>query len=101
MELLKDYRNRKKELAIFGERDDETEFLERCLQGIEEFERDVIEKTCMDGVSIRQYAKMSGFSREAVTKERKRVLSLLCRFFIRMHEEREKAIPAEGRKKIP
>ena len=89
MELLKGYRDKKKELAVFGERDEQTEFLERCLQNIDEFERDVIEKTCMDGVSIRQYAKISGFSRETVTKERKRIINLLCRFFNKRTERKK------------
>lgn len=80
-ELCKGYKEKKKINAIFGLNDERTEFLDKCLDNIEPYEKDIILQTCIEGISLRQYAKMSGFSRDTITKERKRIMSMLVRFF--------------------
>lgn len=79
--LLKEYKERKKVEAIFGTKDEMVDFADKCLNNIEPYEKDIIVNTCIEGVSLRQYAKISGFSRDTVTKERKRILDMLARFF--------------------
>lgn len=79
--MLRGYKERKKEEAIFGIKDEEIAFLDRCLDNIEPYERDIVEKTLIENVSLRQYAKLSGFSRDTVTGQRRRVLGMLARFF--------------------
>ena len=79
--MLAGYKERKKELAIFAKRDEKTEFLEKCLANIDDYERDILVKTYMEGVSVRSYSRESGFSRETINKERKRILGMLAKFF--------------------
>lgn len=55
--------------------------MDRCLENIEPYERDILEKTLIENVSVREYSRRSGFSRESVTKERQRVLKMLAKFF--------------------
>lgn len=79
--FFKEYKERKKIKAIFGTQDELTDFADKCLENIEPYEKDIIVNTCIEGVSLRQYSKMSGFSRDTVTKERKRILCMLAKFF--------------------
>lgn len=55
--------------------------MDKCLENIEPYERDILEKTLIENVSVREYSRRSGFSRESVTKERQRVLKMLAKFF--------------------
>ena len=88
---MRSYRDKKKELAVFGERDERLEFLEKCLTSLDDFERDLMEKTCIDGVSLRGYARVSGFSRETITKERKLILELICHFFNKNEQKKRES----------
>lgn len=78
---MKNYKDKKKEEAIFGYKSEETAFLERCLDNIEPYEKDIVEKTLIENISVRRYSKESGFSRETVTNQRNRVIKLLTKFF--------------------
>ena len=86
--MLRGYKEKKKEEAILGTKNEETAFLDRCLDNIEPYERDILEKTLIENVSLRQYAKMSGFSRDSVTKQRQRVLKMLAKFFNMMANQK-------------
>lgn len=78
---MKNYKERKKEEAIFGYKSEETAFIERCLDNIEPYEKDIIEKTLIENVSVRRYAQESGYSRETITNRRNRIIKMLTKFF--------------------
>ena len=79
--MLRGYKEKKKEEAIFGVKNSLIGFMDKCLENIEPYERDILEKTLIENVSVREYSRRSGFSRESVTKERQRVLKMLAKFF--------------------
>lgn len=79
--LLRDYRNLKKEEALSGERKKKVVYLERCLDVLDPYEREIVVKTVSDGMSVRELSRRSGMSRNFITKERERILLLLSRFF--------------------
>ena len=81
LEIMAEYKERKKKSEIFNEADEEIEFLDKCIKTFDLYERDLLEKTCIEKVSIRRYSKISGFSRNYVTKQRNQLLSLIARFF--------------------
>lgn len=66
---------------MFGGKDEELEFLEKCLAALDEYEYDIIEKICIEKTSVRGYSRASGFSRRTICNERDRIIGLLQRFF--------------------
>lgn len=79
--MLIKYKDLKKEEAVFGKSDGKLEFLEHCLKYLEEYERDIIEKTYVEGLSVRRYSAYSGFSRNFISKQREKSVVLLTKFF--------------------
>lgn len=86
--LMDDYTERKEICRIFGKDDPLLNFFDRCLNNLEYEEKDLIEKTCLQKMSLRQYARETGYARTTVTRERDRILKLLVKFF-RLYEDRE------------
>lgn len=80
-DVLVSLRDRKKEEAVMGVRDEEAAFLEHCLKHLEDYERDILLKTYSDGVSIRRYSLLTGFSRNFIARQREKSLALLTKFF--------------------
>jgi len=88
-ELLNSYGVIKKEIAVCkqagvpcAEKEEKIKFLDFCLGVLETYERELIMAICMNGISIRQYSRCAGFSRNFIAKERDRILSMLTRFFV-------------------
>lgn len=81
VDLLKNYKDIKKQVAVFEDSNAELEFLDKCLKFLEDYERDILEKTYIDGVSMRKYALYSGFSRNFIAKQRLKSVGLLAKFF--------------------
>lgn len=79
--LLKSYKDIKKQNAVFESNDPELEFLDKCLRYLDDYERDILEKTFIDGVSMRKYALYSGFSRNFIAKQRLKSVALIAKFF--------------------
>ena len=80
-ELLRDYKERKVVAEVLHRKDEELDFLDECIGCFEPHERDLIVKTCVEGVSLREYARQSGVSRDTLSKERKKLLAFLGRIF--------------------
>ncbi len=81
VDLLKNYKDIKKQNAVFDDDNAELEFLDKCLRFLDDYERDILEKTYIDGVSMRKYALYSGFSRQFIAKQRLKSVELLTKFF--------------------
>lgn len=88
LDYLKNNKNYRREVALCKKsgidcaaKEDKLNFLDWCLTQLDSYERNLITALCMDGVSIRHYANVSGFSRYFVAKERDRVLEMLERYF--------------------
>ena len=81
LELLKAYGERQKIVRIFGNADPALDFLDKCLVALNESEKELIEQTCLHGVSMRQYARETGYSRATITRERDKILNMLVKFF--------------------
>ncbi|NCA92862.1 hypothetical protein EOM82_06410 [bacterium] len=79
--LLTNYRENKREQKILGYNNEKTAFLEHCLKHLDEYERDLLEKTMLEGVSIRKYSKISGFSRNFIAKQQHLLISQLTKIF--------------------
>ncbi len=79
--LLTECSDREKTAAVFGKTDEETTFLKHCLKFLDPEEKDVIEKIYFDGVSVRKYSRMSGFSRNFINRQRDKSVELLTKFF--------------------
>ena len=79
--LLKNAKIMSLEEKITGMPDEKLTFLYRCLELLEPYQKDVITKTYIEGVSMRKFAIYSGFSRNFVAKVRKETVELLARFF--------------------
>lgn len=80
-DILKECRDRTIAAEVFGREDEEVAFLRHCLKYIDPAERDILERLYFDGVSVRRYSAISGFSRNFIVKQRDRSLELLSRFF--------------------
>ena len=85
--LLSGYKEKKTELMIFGGKDEDVDFIDVCLDCFDPAEKDIIVKTCIENVSMRSYARLTGISRQTLTKEKKRVLCRLLRYF-RIRDEK-------------
>lgn len=79
--MLGEYKERKVIAEVLRRKDEELDFLDRCIGCFEPHERDLIVKTCIEGVSLREYARQSGVSRDTLSKERKRLLAFLGKIF--------------------
>lgn len=87
-ETLKNYRLIKKELTLMKalgkeckEKESEIAFIEYCMTLLEDYERELVARTFIDGVSVRSFARACGYSRNYVTKEREKILTQLNTFF--------------------
>ena len=79
--ILTELTEREKAEGVFGKPDEEARFLRHCLKFLDAGERDIIEKTYLEGVSVRKYSRLSGFSRNFISKQRDRTIELLTKFF--------------------
>ena len=86
--LMNNYGDMKKEIKVlkntggdFEEKEKKLNFLDYCLSLLETYERELIMSICMNSISIRRYSRHSGFSRNFISKEKKRILVLFNKFF--------------------
>ena len=86
-ELLKSYKERKKIALVCEKKDEEIEFLDKCIKSLEDYEKDLVEKVCIENISVRAYSKNSGFSRDFITKRKKYLLELISKFFNIIYEK--------------
>ncbi len=80
-EILNNYKEKKSYSKVFNQNDEKLEFLEHCLECLEEYQKDLIISVCIEKISIRRYSKMTGFSRSFITKEKDKAVELLAKFF--------------------
>lgn len=80
-EMLLNLKGDLREQKIMGKSKETTAFLEHCLNQLEDYESDLLKSTTMEKVSIRKYAKISGFSRSFVTKQRQLLIAQLTKIF--------------------
>lgn len=80
-DMLTNYKDKEIQLRIFGTKEEQQDFLTHCVACLESYERDLITNILIEKISIRRYARKTGFSRSFITKERDRIISLLAKFF--------------------
>jgi len=78
--LLATYRDRKVKEKVLGVKDEETAFLERCMNGLKKCERELL-SIFTEHISVRKFAAQSGLSRYQVQKESDRLVALLVYLF--------------------
>jgi len=79
--LLTDYKTLKQQEKITGKKCEDLIYMDKCLAVLEDFERDIVKKTYIDGVSMRSYAKRVGLPRTTLMRIREKVVTTLTRFF--------------------
>ncbi len=79
--LFANYRENKREQKIFGYNNEKTAFLEHCLKHLDEYERDLLQNTMLEGISIRKYSKITGFSRNFIAKQQRLLITQLTKIF--------------------
>lgn len=80
-ELLVNYKDNQKKVKCLGINDKYLTFLELCLKSLEPYESDLLKTLFIEKISIRQYSRITGFSRDFVAKERDRLIRLIAQFF--------------------
>lgn len=80
-ELLHNYKSYKREQKIIGCYNEKIDFLEHCLEQLEDYEKKLIANTMIENISIRKYAKISGFSRNFIVKQQQLLIAQLTKFF--------------------
>lgn len=91
-EMLLNFREKEIQSKIFGKTDEQYKFLRHCINCLETYERDLITSIMIDKISIRNYARKTGFSRSFIAKERDRIIILISKFFQIRYSYRKKAI---------
>lgn len=79
--ILKNFCDREKEAEIFERKDEEIDFMKRCLRYLDASEKDILEKIYFDKISVRKYSTLSGFSRNFIVKQKNKSIELLTKFF--------------------
>jgi len=79
--MLTNYKDKETQVKIFETIDEEHIFLGHCISCLESYEKDLITNILIEKISIRRYARKTGFSRSFITKERDRLIFLLAKFF--------------------
>ena len=81
MYLLENYKQLKRAARLTETENAEITALDKCMSVLETYERDLIQKTVIEGVSIRAYSINSCFSRTFVTKRRKEIIEEVTKYF--------------------
>lgn len=79
--LLLNYKLYQREQKIIGKPNEKIEFLTHCLNHLEDYEKRLLTNIMIEGVSIRKYAKSSGFSRNFITKHKQLLVAQLTKIF--------------------
>lgn len=79
--MLLNHKEHQREEKIMGKGKETTAFLEHCLNQLDDYESNLLKSTTMEKISIRKYAKISGFSRNFVTKQRQALIAQLTKIF--------------------
>ena len=79
--MLTNYKDKEKQIKIFGLDKEEQNFLTHCLACLDAYERDLVINIMIEKISVRCYSRKSGFSRNFITKERDRIILLIAKFF--------------------
>lgn len=79
--LLNSYKERTYKNAVLQIKDERKELLDRCLDELYPYERDLIRGLCAEGVSEREYARHTGLTRYQVRCEKERILKQIASVF--------------------
>ena len=103
--LLNSYKERTYKEAVLRKKDEPKELLDRCLNELKSYERDLVCNLCLDGVSERDYARLSGLSRYHVRCEKERILTMIAsvftEYFAQEKQRGENTLPEESAAKPP
>lgn len=87
-DYMKNYKDYRKEFAVYKqagvdccENERKLDFLDYCMGLLEEYERKLISAVCFEGLPVRRYSRISGFSRYYICKERDRIIELFNKYF--------------------
>ncbi len=87
-ELLTNYKKHKKEIAVIDKVNksrpvtkDKLKFLEYCMSILDNYQKELLFSTYINGISIRRYSDSTGLSRNFISKQRQKTIDELNRFF--------------------
>lgn len=80
-QLLREYRERTFSDKVLGETDEKIKLLDKCLNNLYPHERELLIQLCVENVSERTCAKLTGLTRYRVRKEKERLLALTASVF--------------------
>ena len=103
--LLNSYKERTYKEAVLQKKDERKELLDRCLNELKSYERDLVCNLCLDGVSERDYARTTGLSRHHVRCEKERILTMIAsvftEYFAPKEQRDEQTLSDESTAKTP